>query len=303
MKAHRGVGIIRFMSKYVSRDVLDQMNKLYVRPHLDYGDLIYHKDDPEASLSLTKRLESVQYTAALAVTGAWKGTNKSKLLDELGWEYLHDRRRYCRLTHFFKLLKGDAPEYMTTPTPQSEHLNYSLQEQNVFEPFATKPQGYYNSYYSYCFREWNKLDPSLRSIDSLSKFKAKLIKSLRPPKRSVFKISDIVSVRLLMRLRLGFSHLQEHKFRRNSSNSSRCICGDGDETTEHFLLRCSHFANTCSTLLEQVSNILKTDIMVLPEHRSVEILLYGDNNCNEIANKLITEATIVLIKLSKRFDT
>ena len=101
MKARRGVGIIRFMSKYVSRDLLDQMYKLYVRPNLDYGDLIYHKGDHEASLFLTKRLESVQYTAALAVTGAWKGTNKSKRLDELGWEYLHDRRRYRRLTHFF----------------------------------------------------------------------------------------------------------------------------------------------------------------------------------------------------------
>ena len=83
MKARRGVGIIRFMSKYVLSDVLDQIYKLYVRPHLDYGDLIYHKDDPEASLSLTKRLESVQYTAALAVTGAWKGTDKSKPLTNL----------------------------------------------------------------------------------------------------------------------------------------------------------------------------------------------------------------------------
>ena len=51
IKARRGVGIIRFMSNYVSRDVLDQMHKLYVRPHLDYGDLIYHKDDPKVSLS------------------------------------------------------------------------------------------------------------------------------------------------------------------------------------------------------------------------------------------------------------
>ena len=114
------------------------MYKLYVRPHLDYGDLIYHKDYPEASLSLTKRLESVQYTAGLAVTGAWKGTNKSKRLDELGWEYLHDRRRYHRLTHFFKLLKGDAPEYMTAPIPQPKHLNYSLREQNVYKPLATR---------------------------------------------------------------------------------------------------------------------------------------------------------------------
>ena len=100
---------------------------------------------------------------------------------------------------------------------------------------------------------------------------------------------------------MGFSHLQEHKFRHNFSDSSRCICGDGDETTEHFLLRCHHFANTRSVLLEQVSDILKTDIKVLPEHRLVEIVLYGDSNCDEIADKLIIETTIAFIKLSERF--
>ena len=167
---------------------------------------------------------------------------------------------------------------------------------------ATPLASYGPENYPCCLREWNKLDPSLRSVDSLSKFKAELIKSLRPTKRSVFKISDIVGVRLLAILWLGFSHLREHKFRHNFSNSSRCVSGEGDETTEHFLLRC-HFANTRSTLLGQVSNILKTDIKVLAEHRLVEVLLYGDNNCNEIANELIIEATIAFIKLSKRFDT
>ena len=157
------------------------MCKLYVRFHPAYGDLIYHKDDPEVSLSLTKRHESVQYAAALAVTGAWKGTNKSKLVDELGWEYLHDRRRYCRLTHFFKLLKGDAPEYTNAPIPRPENVSYSLQKRNVFEPLATETQGYYDSYYPYCLREWNKLHPTLRSIDSLSKFKAEPTGSVRSP--------------------------------------------------------------------------------------------------------------------------
>ena len=47
VSAHKGIGVIRYLSKYVSRDVLDQMYKLYVRPHLDYGDIIYHKADPE----------------------------------------------------------------------------------------------------------------------------------------------------------------------------------------------------------------------------------------------------------------
>ena len=57
-KARRGVGIIRFLSKYVSRDVLDQIYKLYVRPNLDYGDIIYHRYDPEFKLDFTKWLES-----------------------------------------------------------------------------------------------------------------------------------------------------------------------------------------------------------------------------------------------------
>ena len=42
IKAGRGIGIIRFLSKYVHRDILDQMYKLYMRPNLDYGDIVYH---------------------------------------------------------------------------------------------------------------------------------------------------------------------------------------------------------------------------------------------------------------------
>ena len=54
----------------ITRDVLDQMYKLYVKSQLDYGDVIYHRDDSEMNSSLTKRLESVQSNAALAVAGA-----------------------------------------------------------------------------------------------------------------------------------------------------------------------------------------------------------------------------------------
>ena len=41
VKAKRGIGIIRFLSKYSSRDILDQIYKLFVWTHLDYGDMIY----------------------------------------------------------------------------------------------------------------------------------------------------------------------------------------------------------------------------------------------------------------------
>ena len=71
ISARRGIGVIHYLSKYVSRDVLDQMYQLYVRPHLDYGDIIYHKVDPELSLDFTKKLEATQYSVALAVSSAW----------------------------------------------------------------------------------------------------------------------------------------------------------------------------------------------------------------------------------------
>ena len=57
-----------------------------MRPHLDYGDIIYHTYDPESKLDFTKMLESTQYSAALAVSEAWRGTNTDKLYEELGWD-------------------------------------------------------------------------------------------------------------------------------------------------------------------------------------------------------------------------
>ena len=45
-------------------------------------------------LNITKRIEQTQYQAALAVTGAWKGTNRQKLYNEIGRESLYHRRWY-----------------------------------------------------------------------------------------------------------------------------------------------------------------------------------------------------------------
>ena len=126
VKARRGIGIIRLLSKYVARDVLDQIYKLYVRPHLDYGDIIYHKYDPEFKLDFTKRLESTQYSAALAVSGAWRGTNTDKIYEELGWEILYYRRWYRHLCYFYKLQSDQRPLYLYNEIPQERTFSYNF---------------------------------------------------------------------------------------------------------------------------------------------------------------------------------
>ena len=80
MKATKGVSLLKYLSKYVSRKVLDLSYKLYVRPHLDYGDVIYHNQRTD----FMNLIEQVPYKAALLVSGCWHGTNREKLYDELG---------------------------------------------------------------------------------------------------------------------------------------------------------------------------------------------------------------------------
>ena len=43
---------------------------MYVKPHLVYGDVIYHNQ----SANLMNLMEQVQYKAALVVSGCWQGT-------------------------------------------------------------------------------------------------------------------------------------------------------------------------------------------------------------------------------------
>ena len=62
--------MIHYMAKYFSRDVRDEIYKLYIRPHLDYSNIVCHKQDPEFTLDMTKRLDRTQYSAALTVSGA-----------------------------------------------------------------------------------------------------------------------------------------------------------------------------------------------------------------------------------------
>ena len=73
---------------------------VYARPHPDYGDIICHEHHPEFTRDMTKRLERIQYSAALALNGAWRGTKIDRLYEELGWKSLCHRRWYRRLCYF-----------------------------------------------------------------------------------------------------------------------------------------------------------------------------------------------------------
>ena len=94
---------------------LDQIYKTLVRSHLDYCDVIYHIPSiiHQAPFGMTinslmEKVEKNQYQAALAITGAWQGSSRSKIYDELGWETLSDRRNCRRVLQIHKIIRPEA---------------------------------------------------------------------------------------------------------------------------------------------------------------------------------------------------
>ena len=63
--------------------------KLFVRPHLDYGDVTY---DQSYNSTFHQEMESIQYNTVLAVTGAIRGLSREKVYEELGLESLQQWR-------------------------------------------------------------------------------------------------------------------------------------------------------------------------------------------------------------------
>ena len=81
----------RFLRKFYNvlpRNFLIAIYKSFIRPHLDYGAIIF--DQPENE-SFCKDIESVHFNAALAITGAIQGTSREKLYRELILETLKSR--------------------------------------------------------------------------------------------------------------------------------------------------------------------------------------------------------------------
>ena len=92
-------------------------------------------------------------------------------------------------------------------------MRSSRQHVNSFDSVSCKSEYFKNSFITNVINEWNKLDPDIRSSTSYNLSRNMLLKFIRPAQRKNFNINDSVGVQLLTRLRLGFSHLHEHKFR------------------------------------------------------------------------------------------
>ena len=228
-KTSKSIGLIRKLRNFLPRPSLLQIYKSFVRPHLDYGDIIYDK----AFIGyFQKKLESIQYNAALAITGAIRGTSREKIYSELGLESLQDRRWYRKLCVFYKILNNMSPKYLSDIIPSTTRRYSSRNANNI--PLVRANTNYFmNTFFPSTITEWNKLDLSIRKSTSLNIFKSRLLRFVRPLENSVFTCHNPIGIKYLTSIRLGFSHLRYHKFKHGFLDAfdPLCSCSTAIENT------------------------------------------------------------------------
>ena len=109
-----------------------------------------------------------------------------------------------------------------------------------------------------------------------------------PAQRKTFNINDSVGVKLLTRLRLGFSHLREHKFRHGFRDilNPLCPCSVEIETTTHYLLRFHFYSGNRSALMNELNEI-DSSFSTLND---LILILHGSDKCDDEKSHNILKA-------------
>ena len=152
---------------------------------------------------------------------------------------------------------------------------------------------------------WNELGPELRGAESLAIFKKKLLKIYRPLKKSLFNIHDQNGTKWIFQLRLGLSHLKNHKKSHHFIDTAddTCNCNQHAETLDHFLLHCPIFDAQRRELFLSINPILlESNMSSLDDTNLVNLLLYGNEKFDFYVNQSILKATIQFIRSSSRFS-
>ena len=91
--------------------------------------MIYDKAFNE---SFHAKLESLQYNAALVITGAIRGSSTEKIYEELGLESLKSRCWYRKMGFLYKVFKSESLSYLFNTIPNSNNRKHQTRNSETF---------------------------------------------------------------------------------------------------------------------------------------------------------------------------
>ena len=170
------IGIIKRLSVSVPRKALLTIYKSVIRPHLDYGDILF--DKPGIFENFQNKFKKVQYKAYLVIPGTIQGTSRQNTYGESGLHTLIERRWCSKLTLFYKIVNGLLPEYLYSYLKFPSLEDYPLRSAltTKINPILSRSKTFKNTFSQYCINEWNNVKPEVRNAKQIEIFKKLIIK-------------------------------------------------------------------------------------------------------------------------------
>ena len=278
----------------MNRQNLEKLYLVYIRPIFEYACEVWDN----CGLCYSNKLESLQVEAARIITGLPVFTKTELLYAETGWESLSVRRRRRKLQLFYNMQNNNAPKYLCDTVPPSIQSTtvYPLRNGADFiVPFCrlslTK-----DSFIPSTVREWNKLDLSVRNLDSVTKFKNALrrkdVSNIEKVPRHYFYGPRKLNV-ILTQLRCSASFLNKDLYRVNILSNPSCSCGSPQEDAYHYFFVCTRYSNLRDELFQNLNWVTRTV--------NTDLLTNGSKEFTHEENVNIFKHVFKFIKGSKRF--
>ena len=218
----------------------------------------------------------------------------------MGLTSLYHRRRFHRLSLFYKILNQLTPEYHRRLIPVSScRLTRAICDKAV----STRTLKFRYSFFPDTSNSWSHLSSFIKTSPSLYVFQKRYMDLFNVTPNPIYGIHNPVGLKYLTRLRVGLSHLRAHTYQHNfrGTITKYCSCQNNEsETVEHYLLHCPRYSLIGSKLFGTLWLIISLLTFTSPYY-TCNLLLYGDPSYDFQTNKTIIEITICYIISSERF--
>ena len=257
----------------LSRQTLDILYKLHVRPCIDYAIQAF---GPGLTRDNLRKLDSLQYRASCIVTGALKFSSKEKLLTELAWESNTERFDYLMLCHFQKIVLYQTRANIRECLPQLLVSNYPNRHRR-FTRYSSTNKDFEKTFFPYILEKWEALDTKIKILGDMVEFKLQLSLIYKPKRYRHFNVGSKTCNSLHTQLRVGRTLLNSHLFAIGLSPTPGCLCGATNESLQHFVLDCFLFSTERGTLMEKLENLTDAKLKNLNKTELLNIILFGES--------------------------
>ena len=263
--------------------------KSFVRPVLEYGDIVYSS----CKKADATKLESVQNDASRIIAGAKRSTSIFVLLNQTGFQTLETRREAHSMILFCKCVHNKVPQYMTDCMPERLHSrNTRSADSLTFRIINSSSTQYQNSLFPKCTQFFNTQDSNFRSSEYTAQFND-YRKNCNKEQNGYYLMGSRFIQFVLSQLLLRFSNLIEHLFSKGCIDSPQCRCSGGSETVKHYFIECPMQSGSREDLFGILHNYTddKSTSAIL------NVILQGvnirDHNCKiiEAVSEYILEVT------------